>query len=76
MRLALCHHRRNMRQYCEDIDCPNLEHYGVLYGENGDNCGMGYINKFRIPRDMMEVVTHDWGYVMPKICFRYRKKVI
>jgi len=49
-------------KYCDDANCPNFE---------GGGCALGFELKFRVPKSYSDVNTHNWGYIMPKVC-RYR----
>ena len=46
-------------KYCDGAPCPMLD---------GNKCKLGFKIRFRHPRSMEQVVHHDWGYVMPRVC--------
>jgi len=52
-------------EYCDDVDCPKLDHSG---DEFGSNCELGLNNRFQVPRSYKDIMDRSWGYKMPKAC--------
>lgn len=52
-------------KYCDDANCPKFE---------GGECALGFELTFRVPKSYSDINTHNWGWVMLKVC-RDRFKV-
>jgi len=60
-------------KYCDDIDCPKLDHSG---DESGSNCELGFNNRFKVPMSYQDIMNHNWGYKMPKVCQLKQKRKV
>jgi len=54
-------------KYCDDVGCPNFSP-----GDMNGDCKLGFKNNFRVPNSMADVMSHNWGYKMPRV---YRVKL-
>jgi hypothetical protein len=59
-------------KYCDDVDCPHFQGGNI----NSEDCALGFILKFRTPKSYSDIMTCNWGWVMPKACRRKYKNTV